>query len=139
MLDRNFFVMEGPISEVDTSEGTFLPLTLAIKEGSSSTPLRLCYNASYRGRTGTSLNDSLLTGSSHNVSIQNLMFHLRLAPVLHISDVSKAYQAVHVSPQHRKYLRIIWRDGGLGSNGPLVVLHSTRLLFGIRQSRSPWP
>ena len=107
MLDKEFFVREGPISEVDTSEGTFLPLTMALKEGSSSTPLRLCYNASYRGRQGTSLNDALLTGSSHNISIQQLMFHLRLAPILHIADVSKAYQAVHVSPQHQKYLRIL--------------------------------
>ena len=100
MVEKGFFIREGLTTQVDTTVGSFLPLTIALKEDSASTPLRLCYNASYRGREGISLNDALLTGSSHNISITQLLVHLRLAPVLHIADVSKAYSVVHVLEDH---------------------------------------
>ena len=136
MLDKQFFIREGTLSEVETKGGTFLPLTLAEKSDSSSTPLRICFNASYKGREGISLNDTLVKGTSHNLSISNLLIHLRMQPLLHISDVSKAYNGVRIAEDDQKFLRVLYRDGGYGSGGQPVVLKSTRLTFGVRPAQA---
>ena len=49
--------------------------------------------------------------------------------------MSKAYCAVRITEEHQHFLRILFKDGGLGSSDPLVVYRSTRLLFGLRPAQ----
>ena len=81
-----------------------LPLTMAEKSELSSTPLRICFNAPYQGREGFNLNDTMMKGTSHNLSISELLIYLRMQPPLHIIDVSEVHNGVHVMENDYKFL-----------------------------------
>ena len=59
-----------------------------------------------------------------------------MQPLLHIGDISKAYNGVHLAEEDQRFLRVLYRDGGYRSGGQLVVLKSTRLLFGLRPAQA---
>ena len=73
-------------------ETFYLPMHAVRKEESTTTKLRVVFDASAKSSTSVSLNDSLLVGPT---------VHPSLIDVLVTTDVSKMYRAVELVPADR--------------------------------------
>ncbi|UYV65036.1 hypothetical protein LAZ67_3002885 [Cordylochernes scorpioides] len=87
----------------------YLPHHPIIKEKSSTTKLRVVFNASSK-TTGYSLNDILHTGPKLQKDIFPLLLRFRSHPIAISADITKMYRQILVHPEDTPYQRIIWRD-----------------------------
>ncbi|UYV77234.1 hypothetical protein LAZ67_15000201 [Cordylochernes scorpioides] len=88
----------------------YLPHHPIIKEKSSTTKLRVVFNASSKTTTGYSLNDILHTGPKIQKDIFLLLLRYRSHPIAISADITKMYRQILVHPEDTPYQRIIWRD-----------------------------
>ncbi|UYV61031.1 hypothetical protein LAZ67_1003189, partial [Cordylochernes scorpioides] len=88
----------------------YLPHHPIIKEKSSTTKLRVVFNASSKTTTGYSLNDILHTGPKLQKDIFPLLLRFRSHPIAISADITKMYRQILVHPEDTPYQRIIWRD-----------------------------
>ena len=112
------------------NEAFYLPMHAVHKEKSTTTKLRVVFDASAKSSTGVSLNDSLLVGPTvHPPLIDVLRFRTHRLALM--TDVSKMYQAVELVPTDRDLHHFVWR------NNPQDVLldyRMTRVTFGVSAS-----
>ena len=80
-----------------------------LKEGSTSTPLRLVVNTSLRFN-GQSLNEILIKGPNSLNSLYSILLNFRSYPVALIGDVKKMYHSIKTTEKERHVRRILWRD-----------------------------
>ena len=80
-----------------------------LKEGSTSTPLRLVVNTSLRFN-GLSLNEILIKGPNSLNSLFSVLLNFRRYPVALIGDVKKMYHSIKTTEKERHVRRILWRD-----------------------------
>lgn len=88
----------------------YLPHHAVIKTESTTTKLRVVFDASSKTENGTSLNDTQLIGPVLQDSLVNLLIRWRTYKVVIKADIAKMYRQVLVSDQHQPYQRIIWRN-----------------------------
>ena len=88
----------------------YLPHHSVIKESSTTTKLRVVFDASARTSTGVSLNDVLMTGPKTQDDLFNILLRVRVHPIALIADVEKMYRQIEVDPSDRDYQRIVWRN-----------------------------
>ncbi|XP_062703860.1 uncharacterized protein LOC134286283 [Aedes albopictus] len=90
--------------------GYYLPHHAIVKPTSSTTRLRVVFDASARSDTNLSLNDVLITG-----------------PVLQDTDIVKMYRQIRVDESDSPYQKILWRDN---CQEPLNTLELTTVTYG---------
>ncbi|XP_055543704.1 uncharacterized protein LOC129729231 [Wyeomyia smithii] len=103
---------EIPVSEVDIkdSECFYLPHHAVVKAESTTTKLRVVFDASSASSTGMSLNDRLLAGPNVNQDLFSVFLRFRANKVAFAADVEKMYRQVLVHPLDRNFQRIVWRS-----------------------------
>ena len=72
-----------------------------IKESSSTTKLRVVFDASAKTTSGVSLNDCLTIGPALFPNITDILIRFRTYAVALTSDISKRYRAVELCEQDR--------------------------------------
>ncbi|XP_065075161.1 uncharacterized protein LOC135698941 [Ochlerotatus camptorhynchus] len=93
--------------EVETSKCFYLPHHAVVKAESTTTKLRVGFDASCASSTGVSLNDRLLAGPNVNQDLFSVFLRFLTHPVTFSADVEKMlYRQVMVHPADRDYLRI---------------------------------
>lgn len=104
------YVALGHMKEVNHSpeEGYFLPHHAVYKEASSTTKVRVVFDASAATTTGVSLNDTQLVGPTVQSDLVTIMLRFCTHQVVLTADVPKMYRQVQVHPDDRKYQRILW-------------------------------
>ncbi|KAG8177617.1 hypothetical protein JTE90_019644 [Oedothorax gibbosus] len=110
--------------------GFYLPHHPVFKE-STTTSLRVVYNASQKSANGISLNDSLLTGPNIQEKMANILFRWRLYKVAFTADITKMYRMINVAENHQDCQRIIWRDN---NSQPIKHYRLTTVTFGMEPS-----
>lgn len=115
-----------PLSQV-----FYLPMHIVYKESSSTTKLRVVFDASAKSSTGVSLNDLLLIGPTVHSSLVEVLLRFRLYRVALITDVSRMYRAVSLPQSDRDLHRFVWRRN---PNEPLTDYRMTRVTFGVSAS-----
>lgn len=113
-LRLNYLVEVDPTKiklKVDDSgfHGYYLPYHSVYKEDSSTTKVRIVYNASQKTTSGISLNDKLLTGPNIQENMFALLLRWRLFRIVFTADIEKMYLQVLVSEDHTDFQRIVWR------------------------------
>ncbi|XP_055928759.1 uncharacterized protein LOC129959887 [Argiope bruennichi] len=98
-------VMEDELPETNY----FLPHHGVYREGSTSTPLRVVFNASSPKSNGVSLNDLLCKGDVVE-DIFELILRFRTHKFAFTFDIQKMFRQILVVPHQRDYLRILWFD-----------------------------
>ncbi|XP_037033049.1 uncharacterized protein LOC119072036 [Bradysia coprophila] len=100
------------VSETDlqksTSECFYMPHHAVLRE-SSTTSLRVVFNASQKSSTGVSLNELLHTGPKLQSNLFDILVRYRKHKVCYMADVEKMYRRIFVHKKDRDYQRIVWR------------------------------
>ncbi|XP_017461143.1 PREDICTED: uncharacterized protein LOC108354472, partial [Rhagoletis zephyria] len=125
------YVKNGHAAPVDsevpwTEEAFYLPHREVIKEGSSTTRFRIVFDAS---ANSPSLNERLFKGNAEQLNLAANLMSFRKHPVAVIADISKAFLQIEIVPEHRKYLRFLWK-----TEEGLKIFEMCRLPFGLVSS-----
>ncbi|XP_050077807.1 uncharacterized protein LOC126564758 [Anopheles maculipalpis] len=93
----------------DSKPHCYIPHHAVIKETSSSTKVRVVFDASCRTTSGYSLNDTLLIGPTVQDDLLTIILRFRKHSVALVADVEKMYRQILHSEKDRKLLRIRYR------------------------------
>lgn len=129
----NDLLVTGHMIEIDPSKDepalqyNYLPHHGVIKADSSTTKLRVVFNASSKTSSGLSLNDCQYVGPKIQVDAADLLLKTRTYKYLAKSDIGKMYRMVSVDPSQRCLQRILWRDP---KDDKIKTYELTTLTFG---------
>lgn len=82
----------------------------AVFKDSSTTKLRVVFDASRKSSNGKSLNDNLMVGPTIQNDMSALIRRWRKYRIAFTADIEKMYRQILVHPEHTDLQRIIWRD-----------------------------
>ena len=110
-------------------EGFYHPIVVVVKESKTSTPIRMCLDASrlfaQENKQKACFNDELPRGTNLLNDISDVLTLFRLHPVTLIADIKKMFFNICVPMEQRKFIRFIF-DG--------TVYESNVYPFGLRIS-----
>lgn len=118
--------MQKPVSQT-----FYMPMHAVRKETSSTTKVRVVFDASAKSSTGASLNDTLMVGPNIHPPLFDVLLRFRLHQIALTADVSKMYRAVQLAASDRDYHRFVWRNA---PSEPLIDYRMTRVTFGVSAS-----
>ena len=87
--------------------GHYLPHHPVFKK-STTTPVRIVFNASSKPTDGKSLSDCLLTGLSLTAKLHDILLTFHQGKFAITADISKAFHRIIVNEQDRDYLKFLW-------------------------------
>ncbi|XP_030755482.1 uncharacterized protein LOC115881899 [Sitophilus oryzae] len=101
----------GHMSEVHTEDPTlnYLPHTCVFRESSSTTKVRVVFDASAKTESGLSLNDALMTGPTIQQDLFSIILRFRKHQYVITADCAKMYRQVNVHDNQRHLQSILWR------------------------------
>lgn len=88
----------------------YLPHHTVLKESSTTTKLRMLFNASRKTTSGVSLNDALMVGPTIQQGLWSIVIRWRRHQIALTADVEKMYRQVAVEKQDSEYQGIVWRN-----------------------------
>ncbi|XP_062704418.1 uncharacterized protein LOC134286764 [Aedes albopictus] len=109
----------------------YLPHHAVLKEASTTTKVRVVFDASARTDSGYSLNDVLLKGPVIQDDLLNLLIRFRKHEVALVGDVEKMYRQVYHDPKDPLRLRIFFR---FSKDSPIEVYELLTVTFGLKPS-----
>ncbi|XP_055590106.1 uncharacterized protein LOC129742256 [Uranotaenia lowii] len=83
-----------------------------VQKESTTTKLRVVFNAAMKAKNGVALNDLLMTGPVIQKSLYHILLNFRRHPVALTGDIEKMYLQVRVSSEDSERLRMIWQEPG---------------------------
>lgn len=99
----------------------FIPHSCVIKPDSTSTKLRVVFDASAKTSNGYSLNDTLLSGPAIQIEQFDLLLDFRCHDKVVMADVTKMYRQVYLHELDSWFQCILWR------NDPSEAIQAYRL------------
>ena len=110
-------------------EQTFnLPMNGVTKSSSTSTKLRVVFDASAHTYSNISLNQSLFVSPTLFPNLDQILLKFRMYPVALSADISKMYRAVEPEEVDRDLHRFLWRAD---PKSPVTDYRMTRVTFGV--------
>ncbi|XP_011705898.1 PREDICTED: uncharacterized protein LOC105461108, partial [Wasmannia auropunctata] len=88
----------------------YLPHHCVIKEASTTTKLRVVFDASSKTDKGVSLNDALMIGPVLQQDLFMILLRFRAFKYVMTSDITKMYRQILVEDSQTPLQRIVWRD-----------------------------
>ncbi|KAJ0181357.1 hypothetical protein K1T71_003442 [Dendrolimus kikuchii] len=124
---------EGIITEVhndNTDDGHYMPHHAVIKLESTTTKIRPVFDASCKDENNRSLNSCIEKGGNLIELIPKLLMLFRVGKYGVISDIRKAFLQISISPEDRKYLKLLWWKNPEEKNDIVTYQHA-RVPFGV--------
>lgn len=88
----------------------FIPHRAVIREESSTTPVRVVFNASSHERGEISLNDALMIGPQIQRELFDILISVRSYLFVFSADIAKMYRIIWIDEKDRDMQRILWRE-----------------------------
>ncbi|XP_062538281.1 uncharacterized protein LOC134206570 [Armigeres subalbatus] len=88
----------------------YLPHHAVLKPDSTTTKLRVVFDASCRSTTGVSLNDGLMVGPVVQDDLLSIIMRFRFWKFVLVADIAKMYRMVKVAAVDQPLQRILWRN-----------------------------
>ncbi|XP_022832139.1 uncharacterized protein LOC111360435 [Spodoptera litura] len=107
----------------------YLPHHSVIRAESTTTKLRVVFNASARSLSGLSLNDILYRGPNLQQDLQELILKWRQYQYVFTADIEKMYRQIMVHPDDQPYQKILWRNT---QNQPIQTYQLTTVTYGTK-------
>lgn len=105
----------------------YLPHHAVMKESSTTTKLRVVFNASRKTSSGISLNDTMLIGPTIQEDMASILLRWRKYSIVFSADIQKMYRQIWVRKQDAEFQRIVWRDA---EDKPIRDYKLTTVTFG---------
>lgn len=115
----------------------YMPHQAVVRQESTTTRLRVVFDASSSAAGCLSLNDALSGGPNLNPDLTDLLIKFRMHRVAIVADIEKAFLQVALSQEDRDALRFLWYETTpeSGKDLPAVVTWKmTRVPFGATSS-----
>ena len=126
------FVDMGHLEEAPQTSGLRYYLSHhCVFKDSTTTKLRVVFDARSKSPNGNSLNDCLLLGPRLQDDVFDIFIRFRLHQYALSADVSKIYRQVGVDKSDRDFHRIRWRDL---VTDEIRELRMTRVTYGVASS-----
>ncbi|XP_055590966.1 uncharacterized protein LOC129743049 [Uranotaenia lowii] len=97
------------VEERDAKKRCFLPHHPVLKEASTTTKVRVVFDASCKTSSGVSLNEALLLGPIIQQDLRSIILRSRTRQIMIVSDVEKMFRQVYVRQEDRPLQCILWR------------------------------
>ena len=109
----------------------YLPMHAVYKASSSSTKLRVVFDASCPTSTGVALNHILAAGPTLHPNLDKILIRFRSYRVALSGDIGKMYREVLLSEPDRQLHRFLWRSH---PDQPIHDYCMNRVTFGVTSS-----
>lgn len=100
---------EIPLDQITQSPHYYLPHHCVEKQSSSTTRVRVVFDASSKTTTGLSLNDVLKTGPVVQNDLFSILARFRTHNIVLTADISKMYRQININQSQHDMQRIVWR------------------------------
>ena len=110
----------------------FIPHHPVFKDTSSSTKIRIVFDASSKDSNGNSLNDCLLKGPNLLPDIAAVLLRFRMHRVALNGDLQKMFCQTAVIKDHQRYQLYLWRNCDTAIEPKVYAME--RLMFGVSSS-----
>ncbi|XP_068144195.1 uncharacterized protein [Drosophila tropicalis] len=110
-----------------TNNNFYLPHHAVFKPDSTTTKVRVVFNASSKSTNGVSLNDILYPGPVLQSDLTTQILNWRFFRVVFNADITKMYRQIMVDPIHTPFQRILFRN----KEGQLGDYELNTVTFGI--------
>ncbi|XP_055619069.1 uncharacterized protein LOC129764228 [Toxorhynchites rutilus septentrionalis] len=118
-------------TEIIQSPQYFLPHHAILRPESSTTKLRVVFDASSKSQSGISLNGVLLSGPTIQDSLISIIMRYRMHAFVVSADIAKMYRQILVHPTDQPLQRIYWRDT---RDSPLRIYQLQTLTYGTNSA-----
>ncbi|XP_062535150.1 uncharacterized protein LOC134204338 [Armigeres subalbatus] len=105
----------------------YMPHHAVLRPDSTTTKLRVVFDASCRTSTGLSLNDALMVGPVVQDPLLAMLVRFRLHRIAAVADVAKMYRMVLTQPGDHPLHKIVWRDS---KEEPIKIFELTTVTYG---------
>lgn len=126
------YLLNGHMEAVGNStipnKNYYIPHHCVFNPNSSTTKLRVVFDASAKSQQGPSLNDTLLVGEKLQNDIITILLNFRLHPFVFTADIKQMYRQISITENHRDYQRIIWR---FSPSEPVQDFRLTTVTYGV--------
>lgn len=112
----------------EESKHFFLPHHAVMKSESSSTKMRVVFDASAKSSTGVSLNQTLLSGQKLHNEICDILIQFRCYPIVFSCDIRQMFRQIRMHPDDRNFQLFFWREN---PTQPLSIYCLTTVVFGF--------
>lgn len=107
------YLDSGHMSEIknfsQTQNAYYIPHHCVFKPDSTSTKLRVVFDASCKTSSGKSLNDTLLIGPKLQNDIFDILLNFRVHKIAFTADIKQMFRQILVQESHKDFQRILWR------------------------------
>ncbi|KYN02131.1 hypothetical protein ALC62_07059 [Cyphomyrmex costatus] len=94
----------------DSKQHFYMPHHCVMKASSTTTRLRVVFNASSKSSTGISLNNALMVGPVLQQDVVSILLRFRTYKYVMTSDIEKMYRQIRVDTEQTSLQRIVWRE-----------------------------
>ncbi|XP_062713797.1 uncharacterized protein LOC134290638 [Aedes albopictus] len=98
------------VTNEDSTSRCYLPHHPVVKEASTTTKVRVVFDASCKTSTGISLNDCLLCGPTTQEDLRSIILRCRMKQIMMVADVEKMFRQILLRQEDRPLQCILWRS-----------------------------
>lgn len=120
-----------PQKDFRFSSAYYIPHHAVFKEQTSSSKIRVVFDASLRDIQGVSLNDTLFVGPKLQRDIFALLLSFRIFSYVFVCDIKQMYRQINVHPEFWNFQRILWR---FSPSEPLQEYFLRTVVYGVSSS-----
>ncbi|XP_011859476.1 PREDICTED: uncharacterized protein LOC105556968 [Vollenhovia emeryi] len=103
------YLSMGHMEERSPYPPVYIPHHFVLRESSTTTKLRVVFNASSKSDDNTALNDYLMAGPKLQLDIAAIILRWRLFLYVCMADIAKMFRQILVHPDDVDFQRILWR------------------------------
>ena len=118
-------------SAMASREGYYMPMHAVRKVSSTTTKLRVVFDASAKTTSGFSFNDTLAVGPMLHMTLDRILMRFRVHRVALTGDIQKMYREIALAPSDQSYHRFVWRAH---PDEPVSEFCMERVTFGVTSS-----
>ncbi|XP_038117200.1 uncharacterized protein LOC119769297 [Culex quinquefasciatus] len=97
------------VTDTGSAKRCYLPHHPVVREASTTTKVRVVFDASCKTSSGVSLNEVLLCGPVTQQDLRSIIYRCRVKQIMLVADVEKMFRQIGICPEDRLLQCVIWR------------------------------